>query len=61
MTDPGGLRFALLPDSVESRLLTDLTSHATDLSEAAQALRFAREAGEASPLWMPLTMHAATA
>ncbi|MCM6764053.1 hypothetical protein NB037_16685 [Rathayibacter sp. ZW T2_19] len=61
MTDPRGIGFALLPDSPENRLATALVSHASDLSEAAQSLELAREAGEGSALWMPLTMHAVTA
>lgn len=61
MTDPRGTGFALLPDSPENRLATALVSHASDLSEAAQSLELAREAGEGSVLWMPLTMHAVTA
>ena len=53
--------FALIPDSPDSRLLVDLTSHASDLSEAAHTLHLAMEAGEGEPLWFPLTMHAVTA
>ena len=53
--------FAFLPNSADSRLLVDLTSHATDLSEAVHTLRLAMEAGEGTPLWFPLTMHAVTA
>ncbi|MGJ9372551.1 hypothetical protein [Nesterenkonia sp. CF4.4] len=54
-------RIALLPDSADSRLLTDLTSHANDLSEAANALKGAFSLGEGSELWEPLTSHAVTA
>ncbi|MFQ4150283.1 hypothetical protein AAGW05_16610 [Arthrobacter sp. LAPM80] len=53
--------FAFLPDSADSRLLADLTSHASDLSEASHTLRLAMEAGESTPPWFPLTMHAVTA
>jgi len=52
---------APIPDSVDARLLVDLTSHATDLSEAAHTLGLALDAGEDSDLWSPLTMHAVTA
>lgn len=54
-------RIAMLPDSPEARLLVALTSHASDLSEAAHTLRNAFEAGESSQLWLPLTSHAVTA
>ncbi|MCH8562028.1 hypothetical protein LTI14_02155 [Nesterenkonia sp. YGD6] len=54
-------RFALLPDSADSRLLVDLTSHANDLSEAANALKGAVNVGQGSELWEPLTSHAVTA
>lgn len=53
--------FAVLPDSADSRLLVDLTSHATDLSEALHTLQSAFDAGEDSVLGFPLTMHAVTA
>ncbi|MBX7443353.1 MULTISPECIES: hypothetical protein [unclassified Arthrobacter] len=39
----------------------ELTSHASDLSEASRALSCAFAAGEGSELWMPLTSHAVTA
>jgi hypothetical protein len=54
-------RFAVLPDMDDTRLLVDLTSHASDLSEASHTLGQALEAGEESPLWVPLTSHAVTA
>lgn len=54
-------RFAVLPDSADSRLLVDLTSHANDLSEAAHSLKGAVGVGEGSELWEPLTSHAVTA
>lgn len=54
-------RFAVLPDTTDARLLVDLTSHASDLSEAAHALGCAFDAGEDSSLWDPLTSHAVTA
>lgn len=54
-------RIAVLPDGPETRLLVALTSHASDLSEAAHTLRNAFEAGEGSELWLPLTSHAVTA
>ncbi|MET4589790.1 hypothetical protein [Arthrobacter sp. 754] len=60
MTTPDQ-RIAVLPDSPETRLLVALTSHASDLSEAAHTLRHAFEAGEGSELWLPLTSHAVTA
>jgi len=50
-----------IPDSDDARLLIALTSHATDLSEASHTLHLALDAGEDSELWLPLTMHAATA
>lgn len=53
--------YAVLPDMDDTRLLVDLTSHASDLSEASHALAQALEAGEESPLWVPLTSHAVTA
>ncbi|MHA7268738.1 hypothetical protein [Arthrobacter sp. HLT1-20] len=52
---------AFPPDSPDIRLLVDLTSHASDLSEASHTLRLALEAGEGEPLWFPLTMQAVTA
>lgn len=55
------LPFAVLPDTPDVRLLVDLTSHASDLSEAAHALGCAFDAGEGSSLWEPLTSHAVTA
>jgi len=54
-------RIAVLPTRPETRLLVTLTSHASDLSEAAHTLRSAFEAGESSELWLPLTSHAVTA
>ena len=53
--------FAILPDMDDTRLLVDLTSHASDLSEASHTLAQALEAGEESRLWVPLTSHAVTA
>lgn len=53
--------FAVLPDTPDARLLADLTSHASDLSEAAHTLGEAFAAGEGSHLWLPLTSHAVTA
>lgn len=61
MSNPNRPLFVFLPDSADSRLLVDLTSHASDLSEASHALRLALEAGEGEPAWFPLTMHAVTA
>ncbi|KRE76654.1 hypothetical protein [Arthrobacter sp. Soil761] len=52
---------AVLPDTPDTRLLVDLTSYASDLSEASHALDCALHAGEGSELWMPLTSHAVTA
>jgi hypothetical protein len=52
---------AFLPPSPDADLLAELTSHGSDLSEAVRALAPALDAGEESHLWMPLTMHAATA
>ncbi|MDQ0925671.1 hypothetical protein QF038_004179 [Pseudarthrobacter sp. W1I19] len=52
---------AVLPDTPDTRLLTELTSHASDLSEASHALACALGAGEGSELWIPLTSHAVTA
>lgn len=54
-------RMAVLPDMPDARLLVDLTSHASDLSEASHALAAAFAAGEGSDLWLPLTSHAVTA
>lgn len=51
----------MLPDMADTRLLVELTSHASDLSEASHALGCALAAGEDSELWMPLTSHAVTA
>ena len=61
MSLPPRPTIAAIPDSVDARLLIELTSHATDLSEASQTLGLALNAGEDSELWLPLTMHAATA
>lgn len=58
---PEQRRVAVLPDMDDTRLLVDLTSHASDLSEASHTLAQALEAGEDSPLWVPLTSHAVTA
>lgn len=52
---------AVLPDMPDTRLLVELESHASDLSEASHTLAHAIAAGESSPLWLPLTSHAATA
>ncbi|MEW1950966.1 hypothetical protein AB0280_17160 [Pseudarthrobacter sp902506025] len=52
---------ALLPDMPDTRLLVELTSHASDLSEASHTLASALAAGESSELWLPLTSHAVTA
>lgn len=60
MTNPKP-RIAVLPDAPNTRRLVALTSHASDLSEAAHTLRNAFEAGESSELWLPLTSHAVTA
>lgn len=54
-------RIAVLPETTDTKLFVDLTSHASDLSEAAHALGCAFDAGEGSHLWEPLTSHAATA
>lgn len=54
-------RVAVLPDMEDTRRLVDLTSHASDLSEASHTLAQAFQAGEESPLWVPLTSHAVTA
>jgi hypothetical protein len=61
MRPPLGPTIVAIPDSTDARLLVELTSHATDLSEASHTLRLALDAGEGSELWLPLTMHAATA
>jgi hypothetical protein len=61
MTSPPSPTIAAIPDSADARLLVDLTSLATDLSEAAHTLGLALAAGEDSDLWSPLTMHAVTA
>jgi hypothetical protein len=61
MNHPPGPTIVLIPDSADSRLLVDLTSHATDLAESSHTLRLALDAGEDSELWLPLTMHAVTA
>jgi hypothetical protein len=52
---------AAIPDSADTRLLVELTSHTNDLSEASHTLALALDAGGNSELWLPLTMHAATA
>lgn len=54
-------RIAVLPDSTDARLLAELTSHASDLSEASHTLALGFAAGEGSDLWGPLTSHAVTA
>ncbi|MDQ0092519.1 hypothetical protein [Paeniglutamicibacter psychrophenolicus] len=54
-------RIAFLPNTPDARLLADLTSHASDLSEASHTLGEAFAAGEGSGLWLPLTSHAVTA
>jgi hypothetical protein len=54
-------RIAVLPDMPDTRLLVELTSHASDLSEASHTLASAIATGESSPLWLPLTSHAVTA
>jgi hypothetical protein len=46
---------AWLPHSDDARLLTELSSYSNDLTEADNALDAALAAGEASPLWIPLT------
>lgn len=61
MTDKSVPSSAVLPDSPDARLLVELTSHASDLSEASHTLHLALEAGAGSDLWAPLTMHAVTA
>lgn len=45
----------------DSRLLVELTSHASDLSEASHTLASAFAVGESSELWFPLTSHSVTA
>lgn len=55
------LRIAVLPDSPDARLLAELTSHASDLSEASHTLACAFAAGEGSEVWGPLTSHAVIA
>jgi hypothetical protein len=50
-----------LPQAPAPELLAELTSHGSDLSEAASALELALSAGEESALWTPLTMHAVAA
>lgn len=60
MTSPQP-RIAVLPDMPDTRLLVELTSHASDLSEASHTLASALEAGESSGLWLPLTSHSVTA
>ena len=60
MTSPQQ-RIAVLPDMPDSRLLVELTSHASDLSEASHTLASAFAAGESSELWLPLTSHSVTA
>lgn len=54
-------RLVVLPDSPDTRLLVELTSHANDLSEAAHSLGRALDSGEGSEVWEPLTSHAVTA
>lgn len=54
-------KLVVLPDSPDTRLLVELTSHANDLSEAAHALGRALDSGEGSEVWEPLTSHAVTA
>lgn len=51
----------MLPDIADSKLLVELTSHASDLSEASHTLASAFAAGESSELWLPLTSHSVTA
>lgn len=53
--------FAMLPDTADSRLLAELGSYFEDLSEAADAIEQAFEAGHESPLWQPLTSYAVVA
>lgn len=54
-------KLVVLPDSPDTRLLVDLTSHANDLSEAGHSLETALSSGEGTELWEPLTSHAVTA
>ncbi|WP_104181651.1 hypothetical protein [Arthrobacter sp. B0490] len=54
-------QLVVLPDSPDTRLLVELTSHANDLSEAAHSLGRALDCGEGSDVWEPLTSHAVTA
>lgn len=54
-------QLVVLPDSPDTRLLVELTSHANDLSEAAHSLGKALDSGEGSDVWEPLTSHAVTA
>lgn len=42
-------RIAVLPPTADARFLAELTSHASDLSEAASTAGAALEAGEESP------------
>lgn len=51
----------MLPDSPDSRLLTELSSYADDLSEAGETIDLALEAGGDSPTWQPLTSSAVVA
>lgn len=54
-------QLVVLPNSPDTRLLVELTSHANDLSEAAHSLGKAMDSGEGSDVWEPLTSHAVTA
>lgn len=54
-------KLVVLPDSPDTRLLVDLTSHVNDLSEAAHSLGRALDSGEGSEIWEPLASHAVTA
>lgn len=54
-------QLVVIPDSPDTRLLVELTSHANDLSEAAHSLGKALDSGEGSDVWEPLTSHAVTA
>lgn len=60
MTSPQP-HMAVLPDMPDTRLLVELTSHASDLSEASHTLAGAFAAGQSSELWLPLTSHSVTA
>lgn len=60
-TSASQLELVILPDSPDTRLLVELTSHANDLSEAAHSLGRALASGEGSEVWEPLTSHAVTA